>query len=685
VEARDSLRSKLELAAALHDIGKASPGFQRVLAGTQKDWNGWRHEVLSAGFASALKSGVPEEVLFAVLFHHKEIPGTKNGISFFNNLPEGWPRMLREWQESEPLVHAFWSEVCANIERMECGGVAPVCGINLAPGWLDDSQTHGQRQKIEANRRFEASRLRGLLISADHLASGHRRLPAMVAAREFEMKHGARPFQKKAAATVGNAILRAPTGSGKTEAALLWAGVNEIENGRLFYVLPFTAAINAMHTRLGDSFPGKRESIGVLHGRATHHLYSQMLQDYPSDRLRAQKEAGARAKLAHEMYHPIRVCTPHQLLRHSLHGRGWEQMLTEFPGSCVVFDEIHSYDPSLAGLTLGTARLLAKRFGAKILFGSATFPSFLQRLIQDLIPCTVIEPDPMAQGDREVIERKRHNLRIADGNALAALETICADALDGKSVLVVCNHVRTAQDLYQALIAKMPSDEIVLFHSRFNMEDRSRIERTLSTKTLPKVLVATQVVEVSLDIDFDCGYLEPAPMDALVQRMGRVNRKGIRPPAPIVVFRESFSKYAIYDSALVQRTIEELATLRNPIGENDLVEACDRVYRDGYTAEQRLVFDERLNHPYLVEFNQRLMAGRSEPWVDKVMDEVEGRADVLPRCLLSRHQALSNDKLWLEADALLVNVRTRPYHGRIDWKHDPPLVDAKYTKEGLQP
>ena len=62
-------------------------------------------------------------------------------------------------------------------------------------------------------------------------------------------------------------------------------------------------------------------------------------------------------------------------------------MLTEFPG-CVVFDEIHSYDPSLAGLTLGTARLLAKRFGAKILFGSATFPSFLQRLIQDLIPCT---------------------------------------------------------------------------------------------------------------------------------------------------------------------------------------------------------------------------------------------------------------------------------------------------------
>ncbi len=75
LEARNDLRRKLELAAALHDIGKAAPGFQRVLAGEQANWNGWRHEVLSAGFASALKTVVPEEIVFAVLFHHKEIPG----------------------------------------------------------------------------------------------------------------------------------------------------------------------------------------------------------------------------------------------------------------------------------------------------------------------------------------------------------------------------------------------------------------------------------------------------------------------------------------------------------------------------------------------------------------------------------------------------------------------------------
>jgi CRISPR-associated endonuclease/helicase Cas3 len=686
LEARNDLRRKLELAAALHDIGKAAPGFQRVLAGEQANWNGWRHEVLSAGFASALKTVVPEEIVFAVLFHHKEIPGdTKNGICFFDSLPEGWPPMLREWRESEPLAHAFWSEVCSRIGRVECSDTDEVSEIRLRPGWLKDSRTQGQCQRIEPECRFEASRLRGLLISADHLASGHRQLPAMVAASEFQMKPVPRPFQTKAGATSGNAILRAPTGSGKTEAALLWAGINQIENGRLFYVLPFTAAINAMHARLGDSFPGKKESVGVLHGRASHHLYSQMLQDYPADRLRAQKEAKARAGLAHEMYHPVRVCTPHQLLRHSLHGRGWEQMLTEFPGACVVFDEIHSYDPRLAGLTLGTARLLANKFGARILFASATFPHFLQELVQELVPCAVIEPDPTAERDREVVERKRHNLRIADGNVLAAVHRIYSDALKGKSVLVVCNHVRTAQDVYQALVTKLPPDDVVLFHSRFNMEDRSRIEQALGMKPLPKVLVATQVVEVSLDIDFDCGYLEPAPIDALIQRMGRVNRKASRDPAPIIVFRESVGMYAIYEPALTARTLEEVAMFSNPISEHDVVAACDRVYRGGYTAEQMREFEERLNHPYFIEFEQRLMAGRSEPWVDQVLDAAEGRADVLSRCLLSRHQALSEEKLWLDADALLVNVRTRGYRGRIDWKHDPPLVDAKYTEEGLQP
>jgi CRISPR-associated endonuclease/helicase Cas3 len=686
-EVRIDLRSRLELAAALHDVGKAASGFQQVLRGERKDWNGWRHEALSAGFASALKCAVPDEVIFAVLFHHKEIPGdTKRAMLFFNGQPEDWPRILRDWRESEPVAQAFWSQVCREIGRAECVDVNEVVRVNLSRGWLDDSPTGatGQLNCIALEKRYEASRLRGLLISADHLASAHQQLPPMIEAGELRMRYAPRPFQCKAGCTVGHAILRAPTGSGKTEAALLWAGANQVENGRLFYVLPFTAAINAMHTRLCDSFPAKRDSVGVLHGRASHHLYSQMLRDYPSDRHRAQAEAKARARLAHEMYHPVRVCTPHQLLRNTLHGRGWEQMLTEFPGACVVFDEVHSYQPDLAGLTLGTARLLANRFGSRVLFASATFPQFLQDIVQELIPCAVIEPDPAARRDREIVERTRHNLRIAAGDVRGAIESIRADALAGRSVLVVCNHVRTAQDLYRSLAAKLPPNDVVLFHSRFNMEDRRRKEHGLATLPLPKVLVATQVIEVSLDIDFDCGYFEPAPIDAMIQRMGRVNRRGDRDPAPILVFREIVGEHPIYEEALTRKTLDELACLGNPVSERDLVAACDRVYVGGYSSEQKCDFEERLNHAYFVEFDQHLLAGRSEQWVDKVIDDKEGRADVLPRGLLSLYRERVNQGLWLDADALFVNVRTGSYKGRIDWEHDPPLVNADYTDEGLQ-
>jgi hypothetical protein len=91
-----------------------------------------------------------------------------------------------------------------------------------------------------------------------------------------------------------------------------------------------------------------------------------------------------------------------------------------------------------------------------------------------------------------------------------------------------------------------------------------------------------------------------------------------------------------------------------------------------------------LNHPYFVEFDKYLLAGRSEQWVDKVIDDPDGRADVLPRCLLPRYEGFRNQKMWLDADSLLVNIRTGSYRGRIDWEHDPPIVDADYTKEGLQ-
>jgi len=202
-------------------------------------------------------------------------------------------------------------------------------------------------------------------------------------------------YQDKAAETKGSAILKAPTGAGKTLAALLRAKRNQSENGRLFYALPFTASINAMAKRFIEIF-GENQ-VGILHHKNADILFCLLEKDEMSLQVK-NKQAKHLQRLAKEMYHPIRVTTPHQILRFALRGRGWETGLAEFVNSCVIFDEVHAFEPLITGLTLATASLLtSEQFNAKVLFTSATIPKFLENLIEkelEIDVSHVIEPNP---------------------------------------------------------------------------------------------------------------------------------------------------------------------------------------------------------------------------------------------------------------------------------------------------
>ena len=268
------------------------------------------------------------------------------GCGWLGDGPEDWSRLQADWNANHQEARALWRALCEALNRrdLDLPAEAGIPVINLDPSWLDRKLLRRQNfQFITLERRRKASLLRGLLITADHLASaGHSSVPPAVDLKRFRAPFALRDFQKKCAVK-GNLILRAPTGSGKTEAALVWAAANQVNNGRFFYTLPYTSALNAMHDRMKKALPADHRSIGLLHGRAAHHLYSEMERDLPNDKAKATQGALARARLAREMYHPFRVCTPHQLLRFTLRGKGWEQLLSEIPGSCIVFDEIHSY------------------------------------------------------------------------------------------------------------------------------------------------------------------------------------------------------------------------------------------------------------------------------------------------------------------------------------------------------
>lgn len=713
---RREIKTDVLLAVALHDAGKAASGFQRVLRGDQTDWGGKRHEILSAAVASALPSISPA-VLMAILTHHRDIPADVTTDPYLKCLPQEqlpwkndqtpvWDEMAREWRENEPFFIREWVKICRSLRRddLACANLE-LSDLALSRTWMNRSAgRYGQRRAISFSERYYGSVVRGLVISADHLGSAHcvpRPIPDLKSYSVLRTEP--RPFQKQAGKTEGSAILRAPTGSGKTEAALLWAQENQRPNGRLFYVLPYTASINAMYRRLGPGVPPcqsgifSADNVGVLHSKSTSALYSMLESNGEMcSKLDRQENAKALSSLAREMWFPIRVCTPHQILRHILRGKGWESMLAEFPNACFIFDEVHAYDPRVVGLTLATARTVS-RWGVRNLFVSATLPRFLEKLIQDAIgPVSVLVPDGSLTGDRAILDRKRHAVEMLDGRLTDKLEDIIHSAESGRSTLIVCNHVRTAQVVYERVKDRIRHD-VVLLHSRFNQEDRNRIEAELLAGSVPRVLVATQVVEVSLDLDFDQAFMEPAPIDALIQRMGRVNRAGRRAPAPVFVFTEQVNKNhlycqcdeALHDSACrVRRSIEALRAVRSPLSEKDLVDAANWVYEAGYQGRDRESFFEGFSHPDITKFEERLLVGAHQDWVEQVVERTDGTVEVLPTSLEAEYEARLQKGMWIEASALLVPIRLRSLGAmrtKLNTSTEPWLLNCSYSStKGLE-
>src|SRR6185437_10387423 len=341
--------------------------------------------------------------------------------------------------------------------------------------------------------------------------------------RDWEGLH---VHQHEAAQVKGSALLTAPTGSGKTEAALLWAanqGDDVVQPPRLLYVLPFQASMNAMHRRLTQSFPN---DVGLQHGRSLHALYAEVLDAEPNPK-RAEAIARREKNLADLHQHPIRVLSPYQILKACYRLRGYEAILTDLHGALFILDEIHAYEPKRLALILGLLSHLRQHFGARYFAMSATLPILVRNV---LVQTLGIEHTITAS--EQLYERYcRHTMHLLEGDLLSNGLALIHEAMQqGLSVLVCCNTVRRAQAMWSHLRDTIEGDaEVELLHSGFTTRDRFNKEQRVfarmaagARRTQQVVLVATQVVEVSLNIDFDLLFTDPAPLEALLQRFGRV-------------------------------------------------------------------------------------------------------------------------------------------------------------------
>ncbi len=677
-------------AVFLHDWGKVAQGFQRLLRGKERRWQ-FRHEVLSLAFVDWISSGLTEEeVAFlaaAIATHHKDFDEIEGYLEEQEPDLDPLNAMLSEVSREDATALYRWVATCAQ-GWMDALGMCPLGVILPTLPPLEHALSLLTPQAIRRHlnalesflRRWDDKPppledirpgifLRGFVLQSDHLASaGWGSLPETCLAPEGVLQALALPFrrlyahQRFAARTRGHALLRAPTGTGKTEAALLWAAHQDLP--RLFYTLPYQASMNAMYDRLNRIFPGQ---VGILHGRSTMALFQRLMEQSYSP------EAAAKtARLLHNRsglaYYPVRIFSPYQLLKAAFQLKGHEALWSDFSEAAFVFDEMHAYEPDRLAMILATLNLLTQFYGARFLVMSATLPAPVCTVVQE-----IFGEVPLIQASRRLrTSLRRHRLFLGEGSLLdednlrSALNLAC----QGKRVLMVANTVRRAQFIYQWMRARLPEQiPAFLLHGRFSGRDRAQKERQMlalagltPAERQPLVLVATQVVEVSLNLDLDVLMSDPAPLDALLQRVGRVNRLGKREPAPVWIFRgmDEVFRRVYRPVEQVTRTLEVLdQALRDArrssllLDEERLPHWLDEVYTGEVLTAWRHTFD-RARSDFEDSFLQGLQPFRSNPALAEQFHRLFGSTEVLPECLLEEYLELRDSERALEADSLLV-------------------------------
>ncbi|MBC8185751.1 CRISPR-associated helicase Cas3' [candidate division KSB1 bacterium] len=550
---------KSYLSVLFHDIGKIIDSFQEMMIAKKEgkyfDYNlNFRHELFSGVFLLGI---IKDDILpvAAVLTHHKKlnpeifsrdknrnvnynVDDIVNFVDYFE-----FKRILNldnfpQWQKGNQYYNAFFSVVFEKFSML----------------------TMEDRKKYFLYK--------GILNTCDWLGSGHLKLQHDLVVNEIELKKKIEeklkkkiefdPFQLYCMNVKNDCLVIAPTGSGKTEAALLWAGK---KMGKIVYLLPTKVTSNAIYERMIQCFG--EQNVGLVHSSALNYHHDNN-ENYDSKEYLIDKA----------FFKPLTVATIDQLLTTGFNIGYWSVKSLNCVGAKIIIDEIHAYDFYTIGLTIATIKYL-KDFDALFFLMSATIPKFLKELILNEIP------DIQLIENRSLLQNARNQFFIKNYTVDNLENEIIQPIKKNRKVLVVVNTVDEAIRLYE----KFEEYDPICYHSRFMVKDRTKKENEIANASKSDngcLVITTQVVEVSLDIDFDILFTENAPADAIIQRAGRVNRKGIKTESKVIIFKhQQVTEEKIYDKAILDNTMKEFKKYDGDyISEMDFQKIVNKVYKD---------------------------------------------------------------------------------------------------------
>jgi CRISPR-associated endonuclease/helicase Cas3 len=550
------LRRIVLLAAATHDLGKCSDHFQEAVRHERQGAQLLRHEALSVWLcwpgqplASWLAGAVESELDLCLalacaaghhrkfpahalasegsgagtsvqlLIHHQDFhrtlelvasalglphppPGFTSAYEVQSNRKSNPPQKLRQWrQDFEPLVPPGSAQ-----ERLLAVCKALVLAADIAGSALPRSGEKRQWIGQQLSQRAPAEKI-------------------LEAVKQRLGRNPPRPFQQAVAASRAPlTLVRAGCGSGKTVTAYLWAA-HQHPGRQLWITYPTTGTAT-------EGFRGYLHGTELLsrleHSRADVDLEIFGLRD-PDEPVRDQDRLDSLRVWGCEVI----TCTVDTVLGLVQNQRKGLYAWLGLSHSCLVFDEVHSYDTRLFGCLL---RFLEALPGIPVLLMTASLPAARLQALREL--CHRVHGHTLAEvdGPRDLEELPRYQRRQAEEPWQEVKNCL---AQDGK-VLWVSNTVNCCLDV--AAEAERRGLQPLRYHSRFRYRDRvDRHDDLIQAFARPGPVLActTQVAEMSLDLSADLLLSDLAPIPALIQRLGRLNRRSTpdkpRPVCPFIV------------------------------------------------------------------------------------------------------------------------------------------------------
>lgn len=680
--------------AALHDLGKISPGFQRKceawleengLAKTARngcwdtameaDHGKVSHAAIQAFLLEAGIDRTTAKFVSAVLGGHHGRLTTPNdrGYRPQKAISEACSRI--DW-DAERMANArrIWDRFAARKTPLTLSDESPslwwIAGLTSVADWIGSDERFfppGRRTGDEDSSSFARNALDTIGLRKTGFVrdlSFHDLFHDM---EEPEIRWVANDMQVKTLATVsgpGVYVIEAPMGMGKTESAL-WAAYQLLVSGKatgIYFALPTQSTSNRMHLRMNE-FVRRICHISnasrLIHGNSW--LTDQTAGLSPVATSRGSASADARtgrdwfASAKRALIAPFGVGTVDQLLLGIVAAKHFFVRHFALAGKVVILDEVHSYD-LYTGTLIDKLIIILEDLGCTVIILSATLTGKRRGQIASR-PDDDAEnaelPYPFITGRKEghsiepVAARppETQTVRVDFITAENAAEEAITLARNGGAVLWICNTVDAAQKQYSRFMDLTQKEfPIGLLHSRFPFWRREELEDEWMTRLgkseqtrCGSILVSTQIVEQSVDLDADLLITELAPTDMVLQRLGRLwrHKRGQRPveKARLCIIEEtrSIEEFRGMEQKAIVDTLGGKAHVYDPYVLLRSLEVWHGQNRKDVSVPSQIrtliesTYDTRENEP--------------ESWC-KLCDEVYGKA------LAHRQKALMSSNIW---------------------------------------